>query len=88
MSAGKNDPSVPDDLLFDELFTNGKLEQSTLFIDCNGDRAVLAPSCKEVFSSDGLVFEVTFGKEHLSEWSSIQTAIISLMRRFAANSKQ
>jgi len=55
----------------------------SVFLDCNGDRAVPFPGCKEVFISDSLLFEVTFRMLHLNEWDSIRASVIALMRRFS-----
>jgi hypothetical protein len=69
--------------MFDEMYTDAESDKASMYITCSGNSAVPFPHCTEVFADNGLLYEVSYDKGHLSEWPSIEEATIKMMKRFA-----
>jgi hypothetical protein len=70
----------PDQLQTELYVTNS---EPPLFVRCDGDTTVPFPGCSEVFEANGLLFTLTFRKEHLHEWAEMRDASLKLLDRFA-----
>jgi hypothetical protein len=79
-------PGTPLEKTFEEIFVAAP--PTSLFLDCRGDAAVRFPSCVEYFSSDNLLFSVSFGKSHLRDWKSIRNGTVELFRSFKLSGPQ
>ncbi|MET4493572.1 hypothetical protein [Bradyrhizobium sp. LA7.1] len=68
--------------LYETIYFDSKANPS-VYIVCTGDTAEPVPACFEHFSNDGLLYEVSFGKEHLKDWKSIKDSTAALLQHMS-----
>lgn len=57
----------------------------TVYLECDGDTSAVAPSCVEHFEDRNLLYDITFGKDRLSDWKEIRSTAVRLLRGFSQN---
>ena len=68
--------------LLAEFYTDVDTGNPSVYITCDGVAAAPSPSCSEIFTDRGLLYQVDYGKSNLKDWAEIKEAAIKLMQGF------
>jgi len=69
--------------LLEEFYVDGDSGNPSVYLTCNGPSVAPSPGCSEIFTNNGLLYHLDYGKDHLSDWQSIKLSAIRLMQSFA-----